>query len=281
MPPVKIITDSSAYLPQTYVDQYNIHVLPLTLQFEGKDYRDGVDISAKEFYTLMRDTGKLATTSQVTEFAFEQAFKQFLDEGYEILVLSISKGISSTMQSALSAQLMFPGAPIEIVDTQLVSMALSFQVLAAARAATAGASLAECKAVAEDAYSKIGVYFTVDTLKYLAAGGRINSAKRFMGTMLNIKPLMEIRDGKIEALESVISTRKAIQRMVQLVIRDVDGRTPVRVSVFHALMEDTALELLEQLKMQFNPEEAILSEVSPAIGAHTGPGTISIAYMAG
>jgi len=281
MPPVKIITDSSAYLPQTYVDQYNIHVLPLTLQFEGKDYRDGVDISAKEFYTLMRDTGKLATTSQVTEFAFEQAFKQFLDEGYEILVLSISKGISSTMQSALSAQLMFPGAPIEIVDTQLVSMALSFQVLAAARAAAAGASLTECKAVAEDAYSKIGVYFTVDTLKYLAAGGRINSAKRFMGTMLNIKPLMEIRDGKIEALESVISTRKAIQRMVQLVIRDVDGRTPVRVSVFHALMEDTALELLEQLKMQFNPEEAILSEVSPAIGAHTGPGTISIAYMAG
>lgn len=281
MPPVKIITDSSAYLPQTYVDQYNIHVLPLTLHFEGKDYRDGVDISAKEFYTLMRDTGKLATTSQVTEYAFEQAFKQFLDEGNDLLVLTISQGISSTMQSALSAQAVFPGAPIEIVDTQLVSMALSFQVLAAARAAAAGASLAECKAVAEDAYTKIGVYFTVDTLKYLAAGGRINSAKRFMGTMLNIKPLMEIREGKIEALESVISTRKAIQRMVQLVIRDVNGRTPVRVSVFHALMEDTAIELLEQLKMQFNPEEAILSEVSPVVGAHTGPGTISIAYMAG
>ncbi len=281
MPPVKIITDSSAYLPQAYVDQYNIHVLPLTLHFEGKDYRDGVDISAKEFYTLMRDTGKLATTSQVTEYAFEQAFKQFLDEGNDLLVLTISQGISSTMQSALSAQAVFPGAPIEIVDTQLVSMALSFQVLAAARAAAAGASLAECKAVAEDAYTKIGVYFTVDTLKYLAAGGRINSAKRFMGTMLNIKPLMEIREGKIEALESVISTRKAIQRMVQLVIRDVNGRTPVRVSVFHALMEDTAIELLEQLKMQFNPEEAILSEVSPVVGAHTGPGTISIAYMAG
>lgn len=281
MPPVKIITDSSAYLPQAYVDQYNIHVLPLTLHFEGKDYRDGVDISAKEFYTLMRDTGKMATTSQVTEYAFEQAFKQFLDEGNDLLVLTISQGISSTMQSALSAQAVFPGAPIEIVDTQLVSMALSFQVLAAARAAAAGASLAECKAVAEDAYTKIGVYFTVDTLKYLAAGGRINSAKRFMGTMLNIKPLMEIREGKIEALESVISTRKAIQRMVQLVIRDVNGRTPVRVSVFHALMEDTAIELLEQLKMQFNPEEAILSEVSPVVGAHTGPGTISIAYMAG
>ncbi len=281
MTPVKIITDSTAGLPESYVKDLSIHVLPLTIHFEGKDYRDGVDIKAEEFYTRMTQTDELATTSQVSEFAFEQAFKQFLDEGYDILVLPISSGISSTLQSALSAQTEFPGAPIEIIDTQLVSMALSFQVLAAARAAAAGASLAECKAVAEDAYSKIGVYFTVDTLKYLAAGGRINSAKRFMGTVLDIKPVMEIRGGKIEALESVRSTRKAIQRMVQLVIRDVGGRKPVRISVFHALMEDAARELLDQCEKQFDPVESILSEVSPVVGAHTGPGTISIAYMAG
>jgi len=281
MTPVKIITDSTAGLPESYVKDLSIHVLPLTIHFEGKDYRDGVDIKAEEFYTRMTQTDELATTSQVSEFAFEQAFKQFLDEGYDILVLPISSGISSTLQSALSAQTEFPGAPIEIIDTQLVSMALSFQVLAAARAAAAGASLAECKAVAEDAYSKIGVYFTVDTLKYLAAGGRINSAKRFMGTVLDIKPVMEIRGGKIEALESVRSTRKAIQRMVQLVIRDVGSRSPVRISVFHALMEDAARELLDQCEKQFDPVESILSEVSPVVGAHTGPGTISIAYMAG
>ncbi|MHB8193380.1 MAG: DegV family protein [Bellilinea sp.] len=281
MAPVKIITDSSAGLPDSFAQELSIHVLPLTLHFQGKDYRDGVDIKAEEFYTRMTQTDELATTSQVSEYAFEQAFKQFLGEGYDILVLPISSGISSTLQSALSAQTEFPGAPIEILDTQLVSMALSFQVLAAARAAAAGASLAECKAIAEDAYTKIGVYFTVDTLKYLAAGGRINSAKRFMGTVLNIKPVMEIRGGKIEALESVISTRKAIQRMVQLVIRDVDGRKPVRISVFHALMEDTARELLDQCEKQFDPVESILSDVSPTVGAHTGPGTISIAYMAG
>lgn len=281
MAPVKIITDSTAGLPESYVKDLPIHVLPLTIHFEGKDYRDGVDIKAEEFYTRMTQTDELATTSQVSVFAFEQSFKQFLDEGYDILVLPISSGISSTLQSALSAQAEFPGAPIEIIDTQLVSMALSFQVLAAARAAAAGASLAECKAVAEDAYSKIGVYFTVDTLKYLAAGGRINSAKRFMGTVLDIKPVMEIRGGKIEALESVRSTRKAIQRMVQLVIRDVGVRKPVRISVFHALMEDAARELLDQCEKQFDPVESILSEVSPVVGAHTGPGTISIAYMAG
>lgn len=281
MSPVKIITDSSTGLPDTYVQELSIHVLPLTLQFEGKDYRDGVDIQTTDFYTRMAQSDQLAKTSQVSEYAFEQAFRQFLDEGYEILALPVSKGISSTMQSALSAQSEFPGAPIEVVDTQLVSMALSFQVLAAARAAAAGANLAECKKIAEEAYPKIGVYFTVDNLKYLAAGGRINSAKRFMGTVLNIKPLLQIREGKIEAVESVRSSRKAIERMVQLVERDIAGRTPVRVSVFHALMEDTAKEVLEQCTRQFNAVESILAEVSPVIGAHTGPGTISIAYMAG
>lgn len=281
MSPVKIITDSSTGLPESYVQELSIHVLPLTLRFEDKDYRDGVDIKTTDFYTRMTQSDSVPSTSQVSEYAFEQAFRQYLDQGFEILALPISKGISSTMASALSAQTEFPGAPIEIVDTQLVAMALSFQVLAAARAAAAGASLAECKKIAEDAYPKIGVYFTVDNLKYLAAGGRINSAKRFMGTVLNIKPLLQIREGKIEAVESVRSSSKAIQRMVQLVERDIAGRTPVRVSVFHALMEDTAKEVLEQCTRQFNAVESILAEVSPTIGAHTGPGTISIAYMAG
>jgi DegV family protein with EDD domain len=125
------------------------------------------------------------------------------------------------------------------------------------------------------------VYFTVDSLKYLAAGGRINSARRFMGTMLNIKPVLEIRGGKIEAIESVISTRKAIRRMADLVEQGIAGRTPVRISVFHALMEDSAKALLDECALRFNADEAILSIVSPVIGAHTGPGTISIAYMAG
>ena len=281
MSPVKIITDSSTGLPESYAQELSIHVLPLNLHFDGKDYLDGVDIQTTDFYTRMAQSDKLPKTSQVSEFAFEQAFRHFLDQGYEILALPVSGGISSTLQSALAAQVEFPGAPIEVFDTQLVAMALSFQVLAAARAAAAGASLAECKKVAEDAYPKIGVYFTVDNLKYLAAGGRINSAKRFMGTVLNIKPLLQIRDGKIEAVESVRSSNKAIQRMVQLVERDIAGRTPVRVSVFHALMEDTAKEVLDQCTRQFNAVESILAEVSPTIGAHTGPGTISIAYMAG
>lgn len=281
MTKVRIITDSSAYLPQAYVDQLNIHVLPLTLTLEGKEYRDGVDIQASDYYKLLAKTDSLPKTSQVTISAFVEKYRKLLDEGFDILVLPVSSGLSGTHESALKALEQFPGARIELIETKLVSMALSFQVLAAARAAAEGASLEECKAIALEAYPKIGVYFTVENLKYLAAGGRINSAKRLLGTALSIKPVLEIRDGKIELLESVITTRKAIERMVQLVERNVAGKSPVRVSVFHADVPETAQALLERIVKQFNAVEGILSEVSPVIGSHVGPGTISIAYMAG
>ncbi len=281
MAPIKIITDSTAYLPLSLVKQYAIEVIPLTLLWEGNSYRDGVDIQASEFYRRLENANSLPTTSQISVQEFSDKYRELLDQGYELLVMPISKGISGTLYSALQAKSEFPGRPIEVIDTRLVSMALSFQVLAAARAAEQGASLAECKAVAESAYSKIGVYFTVDTLKYLAAGGRINSARRILGTALSIKPLLEIRDGKIELVESVITKRKAIERMIQRCEQDIDGHTPVRVSVFHANVPELAQSLLERVVKQFNAVEGILSEVSPVVGAHTGPGTISIAFMAG
>jgi DegV family protein with EDD domain len=276
-----ILTDSTAYIPQEISGQLPISVIPLTLILNGKTYRDGVDIMPDEFYRLMSTTSSLPKTSQVTVSEYETRFEQLLNEGYEVLNLGISDGISSSYQSACQAQKLFPGKPIEILETKLVSMALGFQVLAAARAAKEGATLAQCKAVAEEAYPKIGVYFTVSSLKYLAAGGRINSAKRLLGTALNIKPILEIRNGKIELVESVISKKKSLSRMVSLVEKGVDGRRPVRVSVFHALDHESAILLQEELERLFQPVENILSLVSPVIGAHVGPGTVSIAYMAG
>lgn len=276
-----ILTDSTAYLPQELMEQYPISILPLTLIWEGKPYRDGVDILPDEFYTRLSVSDSLPQTSQVTVHQYREMFQELLDQGYEVLNLGISKGISGSYDSAVQALKSFEGKPVAVVDTKLVSMALGFQVLAAARAAKKGASLDECVQIAEDAYSKIGVYFTVDTLKYLAAGGRINSAKRLLGTALNIKPILEIRDGKIELVESVISKKKAIKRMISLVEKGIDGRRPLRISVFHALEHDAAQALLDELKESLGADEAILTHVSPVIGAHVGPGTLSIAYMAG
>ncbi len=278
---IAIMTDSSAYIPKTLLDQYNIGTVPLTLHFEGKSYYDGVDITATELYTRMLTASTLPTTSQVTIGQFDEAFGKLLKEGREVFYMGISSGISSTMESAFQAQSNFPDAPLEVMDSRLVSMALGFMVLTVARAAREGASLTECRAIAEAAYPKIGVYFTVNDLVYLHKGGRINSAKRLLGSALNLKPLMEIRDGKIELVESVRSRKKAIERMLELIERRIGDAKPVRVSPFHALCLEDAQELQAVAEERFHPVENILTEVSPVIGSHVGPGTISLAFMAG
>jgi DegV family protein with EDD domain len=193
----------------------------------------------------------------------------------------ISSGISGTLESALQAKEGFAGAPVEVMDSQLVSMALGFMAITVARAAKDGASLTECKALAEAVFPKIGVYFTVDTLKYLNKGGRINTASRLLGSALNLKPIMEIRGGKIELVESVISRKKAIRRMLELVEKGIDGREPVRLAPFHAAADEDCESMTAVAVERFNPVETIPSFVSPVVGAHTGPGTLSLAYMAG
>lgn len=278
---VSIVTDSTAYLPQEYIDSLGITIVPLTVNWDGKTYRDGIDIQPDEFYTRLAKSDTLPTTSQSTVSDYSSVYDKLTREERDVLVLPISSGISGSVNSAIQARKLFPQSNIEVIDTKLVSMALGFQVLAAARAAAEGASLAECTRIAREAYDHIGVYFVVDTLKYLHAGGRIGGAKRFMGTALRIKPVLEIRDGKIEAVKSVITMNKAIEAMIELVEKDIAGQTPVRVSVFHALAGEHAKSLLETITARFNAVESILSYVSPVVGSHVGPGTLSIAFMAG
>ena len=210
---------------------------------------------------------------------FTNLFSRLLDEDYAVLAMLISSGISGTVDSALQARDAFPDAPIAVVDSRLVAMPLGFMVMKVARAAQAGASLEECQALAEAVYSKIGVYFMVDDLKYLHMGGRINTAKRLLGSALDLKPIMELKDGKIELVESVRSRKKALARMLDLVERDIAGSKGVRIAAFHAAAEEEAQALLVQAVERFNPIETVTTFVSPVIGAHTGPGTVSIAYQ--
>ena len=281
MKKVAVITDSSAYLPEDIVQSLDLHVVPLTLHWEEETYRDGVDIRAEEFYERLAEADSLPTTSQTTVGEFERLFKELLDQDFAVIAILISRGISGTVESALQAKELFPDAPIAVVDSKLVSMALGFMVMAVARAAQDGASLEECQAIAESVYPKIGVYFTVDTLKYLNKGGRINTAKRLLGAALNIKPIMEIRDGKIELVESVRSRKKASQRLLELTEKGIAGRAPVWISTFHAAAEADNQALMAEAEARFEPVETITTFVSPVVGTHTGPGTLSIAYMAG
>jgi len=278
---IAIVTDSSAYLPKEYVDQYGLYTPSLSLIWGENVYKDGVDIDATEFYELLSIAQDLPTTSQVTVQEYTTLFEELLAEGREIIVLPISSGLSATYNSAITAKKELNTDKILVVDTKLVSMALGFQVLTVARAAEAGASLAECVEIANKAYDLIGVLFTVDTLEFLHRGGRINTAKRLMGTALDLKPLLEIRDGKIEAVGSVRSQHKALDRMQQMIEKRIEGKTPLRISVFHAGVPELAKQYSAKLEEAWNPVENIITHVSPVIGSHVGPGTISVAWMAG
>ncbi len=279
MSKVAIVTDSTAYIPEDLLREYQISVAPQELIWGDKTYEDGVDIQPDEFYQRLKTATVMPTTSQVTIPNFHKLFQNLLVQGKDILAILISAKLSGTIDSAVQAKGMLPGATIEIVDSYSTAMAMGFQVLTVARAAQKGASLEECKRLAEEVRHHTGVVFAVDTLEFLHRGGRIGGGSRFLGTALNIKPLLEVRGGRVEALERVRTRKKSLMRLIEIIEERTKGKSPIRLATIHANAEDEAREVLEELTRRLNPAEAIFSTVSPVIGTHAGPGTVGIAYL--
>ncbi|MBP1702727.1 MAG: hypothetical protein H6Q38_1834 [Chloroflexi bacterium] len=215
MSKVAIVTDSTAYIPADLVKKYDLQVAPQVLIWGNETFRDGVDIQSNEFFTRLRNAKQLPTTSQVNPKTFHEIFKTLLEQDCKILAILLSAQLSKTIDSAQQAIEMFPSAPIEIVDSQTTAMALGFTVLAAARAVESGASLEEAKAVAEKARENVGVVFAVDTLEFLHRGGRIGGGARFLGTALQLKPILEVTGGRVEAIERVRTRSKRSDQPAQ------------------------------------------------------------------
>jgi len=281
MSQVAIVTDSTSYIPKDLLANHNITVAPQVLIWGNETLRDGIDVQPQEFYTRLQKASVMPTTSQVTIANFKEIFSQFQDEGKEILAILLSAKLSGTIDSAVQAREMLPGAKIEIVDSETTAMALGFLVLTVARLAESGASLAECKALAEKAKSHVGVVFAVDTLEFLHRGGRIGGGARFLGTALQLKPILEVTGGRVEAIERVRTRGKSLQRVVEIIEERVAGRTPVRLATLHANAPNEANQLLEMATARLEVVESIISEVSPVVGNHAGPGTAGLAFMAG
>jgi DegV family protein with EDD domain len=281
MPKVALVTDSTSYIPPEYVTQYHISVAPQVLIWGEETFEDGVDIQPNEFYTRLKTAKIMPSTSQATPGTFHKIFSRLLEQEYQVLAILISEKLSGTIASAVQARENFPGAPIEIVDSYTTAMAMGFQVLSVARAAAEGATLAECKALAEEARKHTGVVFAVDTLEFLHRGGRIGGGSRFLGTALNIKPILEVVNGRVEAVERVRTRQKSLDRLLDLVQERIADRKPVRLATLHAQAPEEAQKLLEMGGKRFDAVESIFSEVSPVVGTHAGPGTVGLAFMAG
>jgi DegV family protein with EDD domain len=281
MAKVGIVIDSTAYIPKDVMQKYEIEVAPAVVIWSGDEYHDGVDIQPSEFYSRLESAEEMPTTSQPSPAAVKEQFDKMLANGYDVLGMFVSEKLSGTLASARQAKDMIPDAKIEIVDTRSTSMGAGWQIIAAARAAERGDSLAECKAIAENLLDYSGLVFMVDTLEFLRRGGRMGGAQAFIGTRLNVKPILELQDGAIEAVERVRTHKKGVKRLISFVEERIGGREPVYLAALHANAADEARRVLDMAAERINPVETILSEISPAVGTHTGPGTLGLAFMAG
>lgn len=276
-----IVTDSTSYIPSDLAAKYGITITPQVLIWEDKTYRDGVDIQPTEFYARLKTAKAMPSTSQVSPATMQEVFQGLVDKDLSVLGIFISSKLSGTLQSAIQAKDMMgaAGGKVTLVDSQSTAMALGFQALAAARAMEAGASLKDCADMASKAHERSGVFFAVDTLEFLHRGGRIGGAQRFIGSALNLKPILAVIGGKVEGVERIRTKSKAHDRVLELVAEKVKGKSNVRLATLHANSAEDAKNLLERAKADLSPVEALFTEVSPVVGTHAGPGTVGLAYI--
>jgi DegV family protein with EDD domain len=278
---IAFVTDSTAYIPAELSKLYNINIVHQGLIWGGQTYRDGVDIQPDQFYARLKTMKEMPTTAQVPTQEMQETFQQLIDRNFLVLGIFLSSKFSGTFQAALQAREALGNAveKVFLVDSNTTSMAMGYTVLAAARAAEKGADIKECVALAEKAREHVGVYFVVETLEFLHRGGRIGGATRFIGSALNLKPILALKDGRVEAEDRVRTKTKALERVLELVGEQVRGKTHIRVATVHANAEEEARTLLQRAAAELSAIESILSPVSPVVGVHAGPGTVGLAFM--
>lgn len=276
---LKIITDSAADLSLEVAEEYGITVVPLAVNINEKSYRDRFDLTPAEFYKMLAKDNALPTTSQVTPQAFYEIFQKLVDEGHEVLAIIFSSELSGTFQSSVIAKDMVKTGRVEIFDTKGASVGHGLTVLEAARMAKEGKDLDIVLAKAKEMAGRMEHIFVVDSLDMLKKGGRISATQAFLGGMLNVKPVLQLKEGKIIPLDKVRGWKKALAKLINVMEergRDFEQQV---IGISHADYEEMAKDLAEQIKARFKVKDIFISEIGPVIGSHTGPGTIALFFQ--
>jgi DegV family protein with EDD domain len=272
---VKIVTDSSADLPDELVKVLGITVVPLYVRFGEKVYRDRVDISEDKFYERLQHDPVHPNTTQPTPQDFVEVYQKLAQGADGIISIHLSAKLSGTCSSALQAKgTVANECSVEVVDSETLSMALGLVVIAAARAAKDGKSLDEVEAVARQTLPKIRLLAILDTLKYLLLGGRIGKAKALLGSILNVKPILTLKDGEVVPAGQVRTRAKGLDRLFEFVENSKDIQ---ELTVVHSTTPDEAQALAERLGSVFDKEKIIISRLGPVLGVHIGPAALIVA----
>ncbi len=276
---IKVICDSSGDIPKEYVEKNQITIVPMTVEFQDKSYRDFYEINSEVFFQKLTQTEEFPTTAQVSAEQFLEAFQQALKEGYEtIICFTISSLSSGTYQNANLAKRMLleeQQADVEIVDSQSFAYVYGKIAQEAAEMALQGKSKEEILQQVQYRQEHVDVVFVVDTLKYLKKGGRINPGVAALGEVLDIKPVLTIRDGLI-SVEDKIRGKKRVPVKLMKLLEKKQITSAKEVVVLHGSCLETAKEYIAAMKETFGIEDPQIVEVGPVIGVHTGPGVVAV-----
>jgi DegV family protein with EDD domain len=272
---VKVVTDSSADLPEELVKALGITVVPLYVRFGDEVYRDRVDISEDEFYERLQHDPVHPNTTQPTPQDFVDVYQKLSAAADGIVSIHLSAKLSGTCGSALQAKgTVANECSVEVVDSETLSTALGLIVIAAARTAKDGKGLDEVEAVARQTMPKIRLLALLDTLKYLLLGGRIGKAKALLGSILNVKPILTLKDGEVVPAAQVRTRAKGMDKLFEFVQNAKDIQ---ELTVVHSTTPDEAQALAERLGSVFDKEKIIMSRLGPVLGVHIGPAALIVA----
>jgi len=273
---VRVVTDSACDLPQDLIDEHQITVVPLTIRFGAEELVDREELSTAEFWLRLRESDVLPETAAPSAGAFEKAFRDLIGQGASgIVCINLSSRLSATMQAAkVAADAVRPECPVEVVDSLSCSMAVGELCLAAAERAAAGAELAEIVADVVDRRDRTRLYGALNTLEFLKKGGRIGNARALLGSMLSIKPVVEVRDGVVEEAGKVRTRSKSLKLLADRVAaQPIDS-----LAVLHGEADDVD-ELVDLLAASYPREHIRMGVVGPVIGTHAGPGVIGVTFV--
>mgnify|MGYP000135298750 CR=1 FL=1 len=273
MAKIQIVIDSTAYIPKEEVQRMGIKVVPLFVTFKGKTEEEGYPGSFKPFFERLKNSREFPTTSQPSIGAFAAVYEEALDAGFEVLTLVFSSKLSGTYNSAVSAAAMVDPKRITVVDTQAAVCTYRFLIERAFKLAEAGRSREEIAKVILEEKDRMGIRLTVETLEYLKRGGRLTGAQALLGSMLNIKPIISLTEGKLIPVGKARGKAKAIEMMIEDIPENVK-----RIAIAHILDLDEVLEIKGILEEKYRGITVEIDEIGPVIGAHLGPKAIGICY---
>jgi DegV family protein with EDD domain len=273
---LKIVMDSAGDIPDEWLQDYDVVVIPVNIQFENKTYLQGVDLSNDDFYRLADSTGVIPKTSQPTPQQFVELYKKIAQASDTILSLHVTSKLSGTFNSAvLAAQELKDKLKVIPFDSGSGSAAMGFMCKEVRQLERAGATLQTIVNRLDEIRKNVSIVLTLDTLEYARKSGRVKRLQAALATLINIKPIVILKDGALDMKERVRTRQRAISRVVEIIHERMDDQL-VNVAVVHAQSLDAAKQLIQKVNETLHVNELILSELSIGVAANLGPGTIGV-----